>query len=284
MLIAVVTLVVLLSRHGRGVPNGSPVGSAAATTMHMHTASITFDVKPVGGQGSSSHAVVTGLSGNGDVSFKSTSASLNLTLPVRRGSVASSNITGQLVLDGETIYLKPGPVPIVAQLTHDKTWISVTADELGPSTNATPSGFATPPAIFVEMIGNPTALLEELTATGVTATSLGSSEYRGTPVEGYAVTLAQKEIDHRLSRLPSSVRGAAPEVHATEVVYVTANGLVRAIVAPETVRTGGSSSTEDVEVVFSNWGHRAEIATPAPSQVVTWAQFRSVLTYTSKLG
>jgi hypothetical protein len=292
VLVAASTAVLLLRHDGRGSPSGNPVGRAAATTMRMHTAGVTFDVKQAGSQGSSSHAAVTGLSGNGDVNFESASASaasasasasasLSLTLSASPSSVANSGIAGQLVLDGQTLYLNPGA--IVGQLAHGKTWISATAGDLGPSTTATPSGFATPPAIFATMIGNPTALLQELKATGVTATSFGSSVYQGTRVEGYAVTLTKKEIDHRLSRLPSSLRDAASEVHPTEDVYVTANGLVRAIVMTATIRTKGLSSTDNVDVVFSNWGGRVQIFAPAPSQVVTWAQFRLELTYTSKV-
>jgi hypothetical protein len=50
-----------------------------------------------------------------------------------------------------------------------------------------------------------------------------------------------------------------------------------------TIRTKGLSSTDNVDVVFSNWGGRVQIFAPAPSQVVTWAQFRLELTYTSKV-
>ena len=103
------------------------------------------------------------------------------------------------------------------------------------------------------------------------------------PKRRTSVTLTKKEIDHRLSRLPSSLRDAASEVHPTEDVYVTANGLVRAIVMTATIRTKGLSSTDNVDVVFSNWGGRVQIFAPAPSQVVTWAQFRLELTYTSKV-
>jgi hypothetical protein len=277
VVIAAVAVAVVLVRHkSGGGSNGTAVGSAATATMHLHTASVAFDVKPAGGQDPSAHGTVQlpGLAGSGTVDFKATSASLSMNSGLQP--------TEQVILDKKAVYLNPGS--LVGQLVKGKSWISATADDLGSSGTGTSAGFALAPTVFEETIGNPKALLNELKASGVKATSFGASIYQGTPVQGYAVTLTQTEINNRLNHLPASLRSVASDVHATEEVYVTTNGLVRAIVVPATIQANGSSSTEDIEVVFSGWGAPAQIATPPSSQVVSWAQFKSVLNFTSKLG
>jgi hypothetical protein len=275
VVIAAAAVAVVLLRHKSGGSNGTAVGSAATATMHLHSASVTFDVKPAGGQDPSSHGAVQvpGLAGSGTVDFKATSASLSLNSGLQP--------TEQMILDKKAVYLNPGP--LVGQLAAGKSWISATTDDLGTTGTSTSAGFAQAPTVFEETIGNPKGLLNELKAMGVKATSFGGSIYQGTPVQGYAVTLTQTEINNRLNHLPSSLRSVASGVHATEDVYVTTNGLVRAIVVPATIQANGSSSTEDIEVVFSGWGDPVHVTTPASSQVISWAQFKSVLTFTSKL-
>ena len=184
-----------------------------------------------------------------------------------------------LILHDQSLLLDPGP--LVGQLVPGKTWVGANAADLGSS--GTPSGFAVGPALYEELVGNPATLLTELQNPGVKVTSFGTTMYQGIRVEGYTVVLTQKEVNDRLSQLPPSLRAEVPSTGVTEYVYVTTNGLVKAIVLPATFSAAGSSLSDDVSVVFSGWGQPVQIATPTLAQIVSWSQFRSVLAFTSKL-
>jgi hypothetical protein len=134
------------------------------------------------------------------------------------------------------------------------------------------------------LVVSPTTLLQQLQAKGVTATAGHSSIYQGTPVEEYNVTLSQQAINAGLRGLPSSLHGAVTTAHAPEQVFLTTNGLVRAISVPITVENNGARASGHVVVGFTSWGEVVEIVAPPPNQVVSWAQFKAVLSYTSKLG
>jgi hypothetical protein len=168
----------------------------------------------------------------------------------------------------------------VSQFFAGKLWVSATPDDLG---SVTATGFALAPTIYLELVGNPTSLLQELEAPGVHAHMLGSSLYQGTPVTGYSVTLPAQAVANHLSGLPASLRGSVTAGSSAEDVYLTTNGLIRAIVVPVTIGSTGATAAGHVEVVFSAWGTSADLAPPPPNQVVEWAQFRNALTYAASL-
>ncbi len=271
VLVIVVGVVVVLNK-GATPPAGSQVAQAASATVGQRYAAVNVDVNMKSGD-KAAESAVSGYSVNGTIDFASSLGALNLAGP---GNEASE----QMVLDNDTIYLDPGA--LVGQLVKNKIWISATPDDLGAT--ASPSGFAIPPTLFEQLVGNPTTLLHQLQANGATATAVGSSIYQGTPVEEYNVTLSPQAIDTRLHGLPTSLRGDVSRGHATEHVFLTSNGLVRAISVPITVESNGAQATGHVVIGFSSWGQVVDISAPPASQVVTWSQFKAVLNYTSQLG
>jgi hypothetical protein len=271
VLVLIVVVVAVLTKGG-GSSSGSVVAQAASATVQQQYASVDVGVNVQSGDKAAASAV-SGFSGNGAFDLTSSLGSMTLSGP---GSAGSE----QMVLDNQTIYLDPGP--LVGQLVKNKVWVSATPDDLGA--NASPSGFAVAPTLFQQLVGSPTTLLAQLEANGVTATAVQASIYQGTPVEEYNVTLSQQAINTRLRALPSSLRGDVLRGHAAEHVFLTTNGLVRAISVPFTVQNNGTSAAGHVVIGFTSWGQVAEIVAPPANQVVSWAQFKAVLSYTSKLG
>lgn len=174
------------------------------------------------------------------------------------------------------MYLQPGS--IVAQLVPGKPWVSLTAADLGAET---PSGFAVAPTLFVQLVGGPTTMLQQLKATGVTAHKTGSLIYQGTPVDEYAVRLSPDAIALRESYFPSSLQGIVA-TGQTENVYVS-NGLVRAISVPFDVKSNGTTAMGNLTVGYTSWGDAADISTPASDQVASWTQLRDAIAYASAL-
>jgi hypothetical protein len=239
--------------------------------VQQQYATVSIDVNVP--SGAKAAAVVSGFSGNGTFDLASSLGAMTLTGPGNAG-------TELMVLDNQTMYLDPAG--LVSELVPNKLWVSATPDDLGSTSS--PSGFAVAPTRFQQLVGSPTALLRQLEASGVTATALRSSIYQGTPVEEYNVTLSQQAINIRLQSLPSSLRGTISIPHAPEQVFLTTNGLVRAISVPVTVENNGTHATGHVVIGYSAWGNVADISAPPAEQVVSWAQFKAVLSYTSKLG
>jgi hypothetical protein len=213
---------------------------------------------------------VSGFSGSGPFDFGASLGSLTLNGPASDGSEA-------MVVDGSTLYLQPGAV--IAELIPGKSWVSATADDLG--SNGTPTGFAVAPTLFVQLVGSPTTMLQQLEAKGATMHSMGSLIYQGTPVDEYAVTLSPAAVALGQSGVPSSLQGTVT-TGPTEDVYVS-NGLIRAIVLPFDVKSNGTTAMGTLAVGFTSWGDSADIAPPAPDQVASWAQLKATLTYTSEM-
>jgi hypothetical protein len=272
VLILIAVVVAELSKGGGGGSGGAAVAQAAAATVHQQYAAVDVGVKVQSGTKAAASSV-SGFSATGTFDLASNLGAMTLTGPGSAGSQA-------MVLDNQTIYLDPGA--LVGQLVKNKVWISATADDLAATSS--PTGFAVAPTLFQELVGSPTTLLQQLEASGVTATALHASIYQGTPVEEYNVSLSQQAINTRLQGLPSSLRGDVATGPATEHVFLTTNGLVRAISVPITVGSGGALATGHVVVGFTSWGVVADIVAPSADQVVSWAQFKAVLSYTSKLG
>jgi hypothetical protein len=271
VIVLAVVVVVLLAK-GATAPTGSQVANAASATINQQYAQVDVALKMNSGDPAAASSV-SGFTASGPIDLASSLGSLTLSGPGNNG-------TELMVLDNQTIYLDPGG--LVGQLVKNKVWVSATPDDLGATSS--PTGFAVAPTLFEQLVGGPTTLLRQLEAPGVTATAGRSSIYQGTPVEVYDVTLSQQAINTRLNGLPASLRGAVSAGHAAERVYLTTNGLVRAISVPITIENNGAKAAGNVVVGFSAWGTVADITAPPASLVVSWAQFGAVLNYTSKLG
>ncbi|HTU99118.1 MAG TPA: hypothetical protein VMF13_01160, partial [Luteitalea sp.] len=86
----------------------------------------------------------------------------------------------------------------------------------------------------------------------------------GTPVTAYHAVLTKTAA----SGLDGSVQGS-------ETLYITSDNLLRAIVVPVSVRTGGTTFKESITIVFSNYGAPVTVNAPPASEVVTYAQFEA---------
>jgi hypothetical protein len=274
VLVVVVVVVVVVAKvskgSGGGTSGGTLVARAASATVGQKYAAVDVGVKVQSGTKAAASGI-SGFSATGTFDLASSLGSMTLIGPGNAGGEA-------MVLENQTIYLDPGA--LVGQLVKGKVWVSATPDDLGATSS--PSGFAVAPTLFMQLVGSPTTLLQQLQANGVTATALQASIYQGTPVEEYNVSLSQQAINLRLQGLPSSLRGDV--LNSPEHVFLTTNGLVRAISVPIAVENNGAQATGHVVVGFTSWGQVADLSVPPPEQVVSWAQFGAVLTYTSKLG
>ncbi len=271
IVVAAVSVAELTKKSATPLAVGPVVAQAASATLNQKYAAVDMGVKVQSGDKATA-STVSGFSGNGTFDLASSLGALTLNGPGNAGSEL-------MVLDNETIYIDPGG--LVGRLVKNKVWVSATADDLGATS---PSGFAVAPTLFQQLVGSPTTLLQQLQAKGVTATAVRASIYQGTPVEEYNVTLSPQAINVRLQGLPASLQGDVLTAHAPEHVFLTTNGLVRAISVPITVEDNGARATGHVVVGFTSWGVVADIVAPPADQVVSWAQFKAVITYTSHLG
>jgi Protein of unknown function (DUF2510) len=271
VVIAIVAAASLLKGGGGGGGSSSsqPVAAAASATIGQQYAAVSIATDVPRGQDAAAGGV-SGFSGSGTFDFATSLGSFTLNGPSNDGSDA-------FVLDGSTMYIEPGPV--VAELIPGKSWVSATADDLG--SNGTPTGFAVAPTLFVQLVGSPMTMLQQLEAKGVTGRETGSLIYQGTPVDEYVVNLSPEAVALGQSGVPSSLQ-ATVTTAPTEDVYV-ANGLIRAIVLPFDVKSNGTAAMGTLAVGFTSWGDSADIAAPAPDQVASWAQLKATLTYTSAL-
>ena len=246
-----------------------PIAQAAAATISQQYAQVSVGLQVDPGQATAAAAGVSGFSASGADDLGPSVAAFTLSGPGNAGNQS-------MVLDAQTIYLEPGQ--LVAQLVPGKAWVSATAADLGAV--STPTGFVVAPTLFEELIGSPTALLQQLEVAGSTATDQGALIYQGTPVEEYAFTLSPQAAAQRLNALPPSL-SAAIESTRTEHVYLTTNGLVRAITVPVALTHNGTTVRGQVALGLTAWGATATIGPPPADQVAPWAQLKAALTYAS---
>jgi hypothetical protein len=120
------------------------------------------------------------------------------------------------------------------------------------------------------LVGNPLGLLHQLKGGGATIVPLGASTFDGTPVQGYKLTLANKELTRSAALVPTS--------HSTETVYVAkSGGQVKAIVIPTTTTSGGQLVNQTVTAVFSDFGKPVTVTVPPANETVTLAQYHAAL-------
>ncbi len=223
------------------------VAKAAHHILHKKSVDVSLTVKVVS-TGSSD------LTGSGAFDLASDSGTMTMT-PVDGGSRG----TEQMLFVGQTVYVSFSNVSV---LEPGKRWISADVTELGSASSAIGSDASS----IVKILGNPAASVQQLESSGLTVTSLGSSTYDGTPVQGYRVVLNGSAVD-----------GVSAGSHSSETIYVTSkHHLLVAIVVPVTVDTSGGPFPETLTLSFTNYGTPVSVATPAPSEVVSLGQYESI--------
>lgn len=239
---------------GSSAGAAAPVNHAARKMVRKKSVDMTFYVS-VASTGSSTPAGSAGLTGNGSFDLSLDSGNLTLT-----ASGPGSPGTEQMVFIGSTVYVSFSDV---GTLVPGKSWISADTSELASTSTVVGSGASS----FEQLIGNPAAVVQQLKSSGLTVTSLGGSTFDGTPVQGYRVDVSKATID--------GPAGVSAGVHGSETVYVTSKKLLRAIVVPITVEDSGTSFHESLTIAFSNYGTPVNVASPPPTQVVSYAEFQT---------
>jgi hypothetical protein len=283
LVIAVVALVVLAavgvgvilsggggSSGGSGGKGGGGGGTASATgvagavekTLHRGTVAAAVDVKVSSPGGSALQQV---LSGAGQFDLKNQTGTMSLVVP----GVAAQEGTTPIVFVGPTVYVYLGPR--LSALVPGKTWISATEAELGSPGSGLSSGISA----FEQLIGNPTTLVSQLNGGGVRFTSLGASSFDGASVQRYLVKFPSSGTTSTSSETTSTVSPSG--AHGGEDLYVSAKGLIRAVVIPVEVASNGQTFHETITIAFTHYGQPVTVAPPPAAQVATLAQYQAAL-------
>ena len=225
------------------------------------------------------------ITGSGAFDFANQSGTFSINLP----DSAGTPMTEQVIYDGKTVYVNVGNLAgslggLATGLTQGKQWVSVDTSQSGSGhAGALGGGLAT--------FGNPAAMLQQLQAEGGKVTSLGPTTYDGTAVTEYSVALPPSDIEKGLGELPSSVpssgRSGASSVpssvrHALSSVtpssleakvYIANGNLLKAIDLPISFSVMGKTMSEDMTMVFSNFGTPVSVTPPPANEVIPFSQF-----------
>jgi hypothetical protein len=167
-----------------------------------------------------------------------------------------------------------------SDLTQGKQWVSIDTSKVGSgNAGALGGGLAT--------FGNPAAMLQQLQSEGANVTSLGPTTYDGTAVTEYSVTLPPSDIEKGLGQLPSSAQHALSGVTPPNIeakVYVANGNLLKAIDLPISYSVMGKTISEDMTMVFSNFGAPVSVTPPPASEVIPFSEFAGGILGGSGLG
>jgi Protein of unknown function (DUF2510) len=239
-------------KHGNA--DKSATAAAATSTVHQKTAQVAISTK----LSSSGLGQTDGPSAVGYFNLTKSQGTMTLTVPG-----APPPGTTLMIFDKKTVYVNLGSQ--VSSVMPGKTWVSASILQVGSST----AGVGTSLSGFEQMVGNPAGLLRQLKGKAAKVVVLGHSTFDGTAVQGYTVTFSSKELTKAANLVPAS--------HTTETVYVASGNLIKAIVIPTTVSSGGQLINQNTYVVFSNFGAPVTATPPPPSEVVTLAQYQAAI-------
>lgn len=244
---------------GAGMAPAAFVLSSAQTTLHQHTAEVNISGS-VSAKGQS-----IPLSGTGYADFDEDAFWADMTV-----SIPSGVLDEHEIVVGGHLYFGLGAGGFnISQITGGPHWIDVPV----PQQNSSQLG-----------AGNvdPLTQLQVLEQKGATVTPLGSSTMGGTVVSGYSVTPSVAEEQQALQQevqsgtIPASaVPMLQQELQAigspTMDVYFDGSGLLHKL----TMTFGGGSSgvSASVQMTFDGYGSTVNIAPPASSDVLSYAQF-----------
>jgi Protein of unknown function (DUF2510) len=210
------------------------------------------------------------ITGNGAFDFADQSGTFTVSLPGASGQQLSE----QILYDGQTVYVNVGSLlgslgGLGSSVTQGKQWVSIDASQFG-------SGSASSLGGGLDTFGNPAAMLQQLQSEGGTVTSLGPTTYDGTAVTEYSVALPQSDIEKGIGQLPSSVQHALSGVTPPNIdakVYVASGNLLKGIDLPLSFSLAGQTMSEDMTMVFSNFGTPVSVTPPPASEVIPFSQF-----------
>ena len=163
-------------KSGGGSSAAQEVAGAASATLGQQYAQVNIATNVPKGQDAVA-GVVTGFTGNGTFDFATSQGVVDVERAEQR---RAGDPRGRRLDDVPPTGLHRGPAGAGQ---------AVGLADGRRSRGGTPSGFAVAPTLFVQLVGGPTTMLQQLKATGVTAHKTGSLIYQGTPVDEYAVRL-----------------------------------------------------------------------------------------------
>jgi hypothetical protein len=270
----------VVGRHGDAAASEA-ITTAASTTLAAQSAdmSMTLHIAGLGHDES--------ITGHGAFDFANQSGTFSVNLP----GDAGKQVTEQVIYDGKTVYVNVGNLlgnlgglgglgGLPNGLIQGKQWVSIDTSQFG-SGNAGALGGG------LDTFGNPAAMLHQLQSEGGTVTSLGSTTYDGTAVTEYSVSLPPSDIEKGLGQLPSSVRQGLSSVMPPSIeakVYVAAGNLLKAIDLPISYSVMGHTVSEDMTMVFSNFGTPVSVTPPPANEVIPFSQFAGGVLGGSGLG
>jgi hypothetical protein len=246
---------------GGGGATASQTGVATSVqkTLQKGTADATVDVTVSTAKGSAPQKI---LSGTGGYDLKNQAGTMSLTVP----GTAATNPATQIVFVGPTVYVNLGPK--LSSLVPGKTWVTATPSQLGTSGSDISPGISS----FEQLLGNPSALVQQLNTSAARFTSLGTTTFDGAQVQKYQVTFSSGQ-QTTTTGLAGSPTAATAGSHTGEVLYVSSKGLVKAIVIPVVVSANGQSFHESITIAFSKYGHPVAVVAPPASEIATLAQY-----------
>ena len=240
------------------------VTTAATKTLAAQSAdmSMTMDISVLGHQET--------ITGRGAFDFANQTGTFTVNLPASAGNQA----TEQILYDGKTVYVNVGSLlgrqgDLGSGVTQGKQWVSVDTSKFGSERGRALGG-------GLDIFGNPDAMLQQLQSEGGTVTSLGPTTYDGTAVTEYSVSLPPSVLEKGMGELPSSVQpatssGTPPSIEAK--VYVASGNLLKAIDLPISYTIVGQTMSEEMTMVFSNYGTPVSVTPPPASEVIPFSKF-----------
>jgi hypothetical protein len=266
-------VIVFEQHHNAGASEA--VTTAATKTLAAQSAdmSMKMDISVLG-----HHESITG---SGAFDFANQTGTFTANLPGRAGN----QVTEQVLYDGKTVYVNVGSLlgnlgGLGNGLTQGKQWVSVDTSQFG-------SGSAGALGGGLDMFGNPAAMLQQLRSEGGTVTSLGATTYDGTAVTEYSVALPPSDTEKAMGELPTSVQHALSGVTPASIeakVYVASGNLLKAIDLPISFSFMGQTMSEEMTMVFSNFGTPVSVTPPPANEVIPFSQFAGGLFGGSGLG
>jgi hypothetical protein len=145
-----------------------------------------------------------------------------------------------VVVDGTSVYVKPGALGLLLGATGGKPWFKIDAAEYGALTAPAPAEL---PSL------DPTKLLDELRQAGATVEEVGPEQVRGTDTTHYRSTITAEGID-------------GPAVLD---VWIDRDGIVRRVQGTAT----GDGVTGTVNAELYDLGAAVSITVPSPDSVTT---------------
>jgi hypothetical protein len=229
------------------------VAQAATQTINAQSAdmSMSMNLSLLGQQES--------FSGSGAFDFAHHTGSMTISYPVQ-----GTPITEQAIYDGSTVYVNLGSM--FGGLTQGKQWVSADLSQFQSAGSA---------ASGLNAFGDPAAMLQQLQSIGGTVTSRGPATYDGTSVTHYAVSIPPSALLKQMGPLSSSVQKGLSAVNLPTInadVYITGDGLLKAMHMPMSFSAAGQSVSMDLTMSFSNYGTPVSVTPPPASEVIPLSQ------------